>query len=112
MANVSDHTKCISSSNHLCMDGPTLIDINPNEYNQELSYYSFMVNSDRCNGSCNTINDISGRICVSNKTEVVNLSVFKMIARINKSKTLTKHISRKCKCKCDAKNVTQIRSGI
>ena len=51
MANVSDHTKCISSSNQLCMDGPTLININPNEFNQELSYYSFMVNSDRCNGS-------------------------------------------------------------
>ena len=75
------------------MDGPTLIDINPNEYNQELSYYWFMVNWD-CNGSCNTINDISGRICVSNKTEVVNLSVFNMIARMNKSKILTKHISR------------------
>ena len=44
MANVSDRTNCISLSNELCMDGPTLIDINPNEYNQELSYYSFMVN--------------------------------------------------------------------
>ena len=51
MGNVSDHTKCISSSNQLCMDRPTLIDINPNECNQELSYYSFIVNSDRCNGS-------------------------------------------------------------
>ena len=35
-----------------------------------------------------------------------------MIARINKSKILTKYTSRKCKCKCDAKNVTEIRSGI
>ena len=111
MANVSYRTNCISLSNQLCRDGPILTDINPNEYNQELTYYSFMVNWD-CTGSYNTINDISGRICVSNKTEVVNLSVFNMIARINKSKTLTKHISRKCKCKCDAKNVTQIRSGI
>ena len=35
-----------------------------------------------------------------------------MIARINKSKILTKYTSRKCKYKCDAKNVTEIRSGI
>ena len=33
------------------------------------------------------------------KTEDFNLSVFNMIAEINESKTLTKHISCKCKCK-------------
>ena len=88
MANVSDHAKCISLSNQLGMAGPTLIYLNPNEYNQRLSYYPFMVNLDRCNGICNTINDISGRTCVSNKTEVVNLSAFNIIARINKSSTL------------------------
>ena len=51
-----------------------------------------MVNLDRCNGICNTINNIPGRIPVSNKTEVVNLSAFNIIARINKSKPLIKHI--------------------
>ena len=44
MTNVSYRTNCISLSNQLCRDGPILIDINPNEYNQELTYYSFMVN--------------------------------------------------------------------
>ena len=47
-----------------------------------------MVSLDRINGSCHT----SGRICVPNKTEDVNLSVFNMITRINESKPLTKHI--------------------
>ena len=88
VANVSDHTKCISLSNQLGMAGPTLIYLNPNECNQRLSYYPVMVNLDRCNGICNTINDISRRTCVSNKTEVVNLSAFNIIARINKSSTL------------------------
>ena len=50
-------------------------------------------------GSCNTLNDLSNRICVPNKTEGLNLNVFNMIAGINESKTLTKHISYKCKCK-------------
>ena len=35
-----------------------------------------------------------------------------MIAIINESKTSIKHISSKCKCKYDGKNVTQIRNGI
>ena len=103
MANVSNHTKCISLSNQLDMTGPTLIYLNPNEYNQRLSYYPFMINLDRCNGICNTINDISGRTCVSNKTEVVNLSAFNIIAR---------HILSKFKFKYDGTNVTQLRSGI
>ena len=45
-----------------------------------------MVSLDGCNGSCKTLDDISSGICVPNKTEDVNLSVFNIIARINESK--------------------------
>ena len=71
--------------------------------NTETCYYPFTVNSDRCSGSCNTINNISSKICVPNQTEVVNLSVFNMIARTNESKTLTKRLSCECKCKFDGR---------
>ena len=50
-------------------------------------------------GICNTLNDISNRACVSNKTEDLNLSVFNMITGINELKILTRHISCECKCK-------------
>ena len=60
-----------------------------------------MVNLDRCNGSCNTLDDPSSRIFVSNKAENVNIKVFNMITRVNESKTLTKHIS--CECKFDGR---------
>ena len=43
----------------------TIIDLNRVEYNQGLSYYPFMVRLDRCNGSCNTLNNSSGRIWCS-----------------------------------------------
>ena len=36
---------------------------------------------DRCNGSCSTLDDPSGKICVQNKTKDVNLSVFNIIRR-------------------------------
>ena len=54
------------------MNRPTVINLNPDEYNQRLFYYPFMVNFVRC------------------KTEDINLSVFNMITRINESKTLKK----------------------
>ena len=40
-------------------------------------------------------------MCVPNKTEDLNLSLFSISTGINESKTLTKHISCECKCKFD-----------
>ena len=60
-----------------------------------------MVKLDWCAGSCNTINDLSNKVCVPNKTEDLNVSVSNMIIGINESEALTKHISCECKCKFD-----------
>ena len=99
IVNASNHRKCISLSNQKCMIQPILINLHPDEYSQELHYSPFAVKLHRCLGSYNTLNDLSNKVCVPNKTEDLNLSVFNMIAEINESKTLTKHISCECKCR-------------
>ena len=48
--------------------------------------------------SCNTLNYVSNRVCVQSKTANLNLSVFNLVTGINKSKTLTKHMSCGFKC--------------
>ena len=88
-------------SNQKCTIQPTLINLHPNKYNQEFCYYPFSVKLDRCVGSCNTLNDLSNKVCVPNKIEDSNLSVLNIITGINESKTLTKHISFECKCRFD-----------
>ena len=93
IVNASNHTKCILLNNQKCMTQPTLINLRPNECSQELHYYPFAAKLDRCVGSCNTLNDLSNNVCVPNKTEDLNISVFNMITRINESKASTKHIS-------------------
>ena len=85
------------------MTQPTLINLHPSVYRQRLRQYLFPINSDRCVGSCNPLDELSNRVCVSNKTEDLILSVFNMITRINKPKTSTKHISCECKCKFDGR---------
>ena len=75
------------------MNQPTLINIHPNECSQQFHYHPFAVKLDRCVGSCNTLNDLSNKVCVPNKTEDSNLSVFNMITGINESKPVTKNIS-------------------
>ena len=75
-----NHTKCVSFRNQRCMIQPTLINLHPNEYSQEFLCYPFAIKLDSCAESCNTLN-----YCVSNKTEDLNLSMFKMITGINKA---------------------------
>ena len=108
IVNGSNHTKCVLLSNQICEIQPALIILHPNEYRQEFHYHPFAVNLDRCMESWNTLNDLSIKLCVSNKTEDLNIIVFNMITIINEWKTLTKHLSCECKCKFDG---TKYRSN-
>ena len=78
IVNASNHSKCMSLSNQKCIIETTLINLHPNKYSQEFHYYPFAVKLDRYVGSCNTLNDLYNKVCVPNKTEDLNLSVFNM----------------------------------
>ena len=60
---------------------PTLINLNSNEYNQELHYYPIAVKLDRYVGSSITLSDLPNKVCVPNETENSNLSVFIIILK-------------------------------
>ena len=64
MTNDSNLTTCVSLNNQPCMTRLTLIYLNPEEHNHGLGYHKFMVNLDRCNGSCNTLDNPSDKICL------------------------------------------------
>ena len=85
------------------MTQPTFINLHPNEYSQELHYYPFAVKLDRYVGSCNTLDDLSNKVCVPNKTKDLNLNMFNIVTEIDDSKTLTNHVSWECKCKFDGR---------
>ena len=54
-------------------------------------------------GSCNTIGDLSNKVCIPNKTKDFNIHVFHLITGKNESKVLKKDISCECKCKFDGR---------
>ena len=74
IVNASNHTKCVSLSNQKYKIQPTFIILHPNECSQEFNYHPFSVNLDRCIGSCNTLNDLSNKVCIPNKTADLNLA--------------------------------------
>ena len=90
------------------MTQPTFLNLHPNEYSQEIHYYPFAVKSDRCVGSCNTLNELSNKVAVSNKIEDLDISVFNMITKINQLETVTKHISCECKCWFDGRKCNSV----
>ena len=47
----------------------TLINLHLNQYSQESHYYPFEFKLDRRVGKCNTLNDLSNKVCVPNKTK-------------------------------------------
>ena len=100
VVSTSSNTKSVFLNNQKCTTEPTNINLHPNEYTKGLCYYLLAVNLDRFVGSY-TLNDLSNKVCVPNKTEYLNLIEFNMITGKNESKALTKHISRECNCKFD-----------
>ena len=73
IVNGSSHTKCVLLSNQKCKIQPTLINLHPNEYSQELHFYPFAVKLDKCVGS--RLKHYSNKLCVPNKTEDLNKPV-------------------------------------
>ena len=101
IAGASNHTKFVSLCNQKYDIKPTFISLHLNECSQEFHCYPLTVKLDKRVGSCNTLNDLSNKVCIPNKTEDLNLSIFNMITGINESKTFKRHISCQCKCKFD-----------
>ena len=68
VVSASSHRKCVYLGNQKCLTQPTIINLHPNEYTQELHYYPFVVNLDRCIRNCNALNNLSNKVCGSSKT--------------------------------------------
>ena len=71
-------TEYVSIINEPCVTRPTLIDLCP----VGLNFYPFMISLERSNGSYNTTDDLSSKICFPNKIKDVNVKVLNIITRI------------------------------
>ena len=76
--NASNHTKCFSLSNQKCLTEPTLFNLHPNKYSQELDWLNW-IDVLEVVILLNTPNELSSKICIPNKTEDLNLRVFNML---------------------------------
>ena len=90
-------TKYVSLNNEKCMTIAALIDLNTFKFN----YYLFMIILDKCNRSCNTVDDLFLKMYFLSERKGVNVKVFNMTARLYGAKALVEHLLWDCKCKLD-----------
>ena len=82
---------CISMSNQPCKARPEIINVD----NNNLIFYLFSIKTSKCGGNCNNINDPYAKICIPDVIKDLNIKVFNLMSRTNKTKNIKcmKHVN-------------------
>ena len=80
--------------NQECKVRPKIVDINSNNS----IFHSFNVKINRCSDNCCNINDPYARSCVPGTVKNLNVKVFDLMSRTNKTRSIKWH--KTCKCIC------------
>ena len=89
---------CVSMTNQECKVRPQIVNVN----SDEPVFYPFSIKTSKCSGSCNNTNDPYAKMCVSDVVKNLNVKLFNLMSRINKTRHIEQHETCKCKCRLDA----------
>ena len=89
--------KCVSLKNQKCKIRPKIVDINSNNP----IFHSFSIKTNKCIGNCNNISDLYPRICIPDVVKNLNVKVFNLMSRTNKTRHIKWHESWKWICRLD-----------
>ena len=73
---------CISMSNQECKVRTQIVNVN----NEEPLFFPFSIKASKCSGSCNNINNPYAKLCVPEVVKNLNVKVFNLMSRINKTR--------------------------
>ena len=79
--------KCISMNNQECEVRPEIVNVNSNEP----VFYPFSIKTNKCSGSCNSINDPYAKLCVPDVVKNMNIKVFSLMSRANETRHIKWH---------------------
>ena len=79
--------KCISLNNQECKVRPKIVNVSSNNP----IFYPFSVKINRCSGNCNSMNYPYAKICVPDVVKNLNVKVFNIMSRSNKSRSIKLH---------------------
>ena len=97
LSNFTNALDCISMKNQECKVRPEIININSNNP----MFYPFSIKVNKCNSNCNNINNPYARICVPDFVKNLNIKVFNLMSRTNKTRQIKWYESCKYICRLD-----------
>ena len=84
---------CISMNNRKAR--PEIINFNSNNS----AFYLFGIKTNKCSGNCNNISDPYAQTCVPDVVKDLNIKVFNLMSRTNKTKNIKWHETWKWECR-------------
>ena len=75
---------CVSINNEKCKVRPEIVNVNSNRP----IFFSFSIRTSKCSASYNNINNLYAELCVPDAVENLNIKIFNLLSRTNK----TRHI--------------------
>ena len=90
--------ECVPVNNQEGKVRSEIINVNTNEP----MFYPYSIKINKCEGSCNTINDPYAKLCVPDTIKNINVKVFNLMSRTNETRHIEWHKICKCKCRLDA----------
>ena len=100
--------ECLSLINRECMLRPKILNVN--EGIGEALFYPYNVLVNKYSGSCDTLDNPMSKICVPKIIKNVNIKVYNFLMRLNETRNVLWHESRKFVCKfnssvCNSKQI-------
>ena len=89
---------CILMSNQSCKPRSEFINVSTNNP----LFYPFSIKKSKCSGNCNNINDLYAKIYVPDVIKGLNIKVFNIKSRNNKTKNIKWHETCKCEFRLDS----------
>ena len=84
-------------SNQKCKVRPKIVNVSSNKP----IFYPFSLKINRCSGSCHSINDPYAKVCVPDFVKNLNVKVFNLMLRTNKTRSIKLHETCKCICRLE-----------
>ena len=85
-------------NNQECNVRSQIVNVNSNEP----VFYLFSIETNKCSGSCNNVNDPYAKICVPDVIKNLNVKVFNLISTTNEARHIEWHETWKCKFRLSA----------
>ena len=85
-------------NNQECKVRPKIVNVT----SDESMFNPFSINTSKCGGSWNNINDPYTKMCVLDVVKNLNVKVFNLMSRTNEARHIEWHEVCECKCRLDA----------